>query len=84
MGFPGLNNKQHGTSRGDQERIMWNFQGRLGNRNFKSFKKNSVIAKFKAINERTSEWACSLNLDKQFQRYFHFSVPKKGGFMDKS
>ena len=25
--FPGVNYKQHGISRGDQEKIMWNFQG---------------------------------------------------------
>ena len=25
--FPGVNFKQHVISRGDQEKIMWNFQG---------------------------------------------------------
>ena len=63
--------------------------GRLDNRNFKLFKKNLITAQFKALNEnlitaqfkalngRISEWAYFLNLDKQFQRYLHFSVPKK-------
>ena len=58
---------------------------RLDNRNLKFFKKNSVVAQFyKALNERISEWAFFLNLDKWFQRYVQFSVPKKGGFVDKS
>ena len=51
---------------------------RLDNRNLKLFKKNSVIAQFKAINERISEWAYFLNLDKQFRIYLHFSVPERG------
>ena len=46
--------------------------------------KYSIIAHFKALNEKISEWAYFLNLDKQFQRYSHFSPPKKGGFVDKS
>ena len=50
----------------------------------KFFKNNSIVAQFKALNERISEWAYFLNLDKRFQRYLQFSVPKKGIFMDKS
>ena len=46
----------------------------------KFFKKKSIIAQFKGLNERLSEWAYFLNLDKQFQRYLHFSVPTKGVF----
>ena len=40
----------------------------------KKKKKNSIIAQFKALNERIPEWAYFLNLDKRFQRYLHFSV----------
>ena len=58
--------------------------GRLDNRNLKFFKKNSIVAPFKILTERISEWVYFLNLDKLFQRYLQFSVPKKGGFVDKS
>ena len=47
----------------------------------------SIIAQFKEfkdLNERISEWAYFLNLDKEFQRHLHFSVPKQGVFVDKS
>ena len=46
----------------------------------KFFKKKSIIAQFKGLNEGLLEWAYFLNLDKQFQRYLHFSVPTKGVF----
>ena len=42
------------------------------------------MAQYKALNERISEWAYFLNLDKRFQRYSHFRAPKKGVFVDKS
>ena len=51
---------------------------RVDNRNLKFFKKNSIIAQFKAFNEKISEWAYFLNLDEPFQRYLHFKVPTKG------
>ena len=50
----------------------------------KVFNKNSIVAQFKALNERISEWAYILNLDKWFQRYLQFSLPKKEVFVDKS
>ena len=56
----------------------------MDNINFKFFKKYSIIAYFKALNERISEWAYFSNLDKRFQIYSHFSAPKNGGFADKS
>ena len=55
--------------------------GRLDNRNLKFSKKNSIVPQFKALNERMSE---STNLDKRFQRYLYFSIPKKAVFGDKS
>ena len=58
--------------------IYYLMTDRLDNRNLKFFKKNSVKAQFKAINERISEWAYFLNLVNQFQIYLHFSVPKRG------
>ena len=74
------------SQRGDREYLLpWPKYGiyylmtdRLDNRNLTFFKKNSVKAQFKAINERISEQAYFLNLDKQFQIYLHFSVPKRG------
>ena len=57
---------------------------RLDNRNLKFFKKNSIIDQFRVLNEWISEWAYFLNLDMWFQRYLHFSVPRKGLFVDKS
>ena len=74
------------SQRGDREYLLpWPKYGiyylmtdRLDNRNLKFFKKNSVKAQFKAINERISEWAYFLNLVNQFQLYLHFSVPKRG------
>ena len=36
------------------------------------------------LNERISEWAHFLNLDKRFQRYLNFSAPKNGVFLDKA
>ena len=74
------------SQRGDREYLLpWPKYGiyslmtdRLDNRNLMFFKKNSVKAQFKAINERISEWAYFLNLVNQFQIYLHFSVPKRG------
>ena len=57
---------------------------RLDNKNLKFFKKNSIIAQFKTPTVRISELAYFLNLGNQFQWYLHFSVPKKGVFVDKS
>ena len=48
------------------------------NRNLKFFKKNSIIAQFKALNEKISEWAYFLNLDELLQRHLHFKVPTNG------
>ena len=62
----------------------YNIVVRLDNRKLKFFKKNSIVAQFKAINDRISEWAYFLNLDKLFPRYLQFSVPKKRFFVDKS
>ena len=64
--------------------FAWYSVNRLGNRTLEFFKKYSIIAQFKALNERISEWAYFLNLDKLFQRYLRFSAPKRGGFVDKS
>ena len=47
----------------------------------KFFRKYLIIAQCKALDERISEWTYFLNFDKQFQRYPHFSAPKKGGFV---
>ena len=56
----------------------------VDNKNLKFFKKQSIIAQCKALNERISEWAYFLNLDKRFQTNSHFCTPKKGVFVDKS
>ena len=42
MDFPGVNYKNMEFP-GVMKKIMWNFQGRLGNRKLKFFKKNSTI-----------------------------------------
>ena len=43
------------------------------------------MAQFEAVNEGSQNGLIYfLNLDRQFQRYLHFSVPKKEVFMDKS
>ena len=42
--------------------------GRMDNRNLNFFKKNSVVAQFKALNKRISELAYILNLEKRLQR----------------
>ena len=43
------------------------------------------MAQFKAVNEGSQNgFIYFFNLDRQFQRYLHFSVPKKGVFVDKS
>ena len=47
------------------------------NRSLKFFKKYAIIVQWKALNEQISEWSYFLNLDEQFQRYLHFSAPKK-------
>ena len=58
---------------------------RLDNENLKFFRKCSIMAQCKALDERISEWAYFLNFNKRFQRYSHFSAPKKGGrVVDKS
>ena len=57
---------------------------RLKNKKLKFFQKYSVIAQFQGLNERISEWTYFLNLDKRFQRYVHFSAPKKRDSVDKS
>ena len=49
----------------------------LDNRNLMFLKKDSIVSQFVVLNQRISEWAHFLNLDKRFQRYLCF---KKGGF----
>ena len=50
----------------------------MENKSLKFFKKNLVIAQFKALNERISECDNFLKLEP------HFSVPKKSVTVDKS
>ena len=42
------------------------------------------MAQFKTLNERISERAYFLNLDKRFQKYLNFNASKKGCFVDNS
>ena len=69
-----------GTKFGEKKlgsRFKLKILNQAGKQKYEVFLKVFGYSSVQALNERISEWAYFLNLDQQFQRYLHFSAPKK-------